>query len=171
MGHFDNEVNFHKLFRYADTKLAVNAYVRQLAKLAPSEVIVNNLCPGMVHTGGLDRNLPTPLRLVMVAVRKIYGRSLVEGGRTLVYASVIAGPETNGKFMQQNKIDAYVKINTLHERGIHTKSANNHLMNRGAEFLNKPEGTKFIDILWKETVEDVVQVDSTLTWALSGTPP
>ena len=33
------------------------------------------------------------------------------------------------------------------------------------------EGQKFIDKLWKETVEDVVQVDSTLSWALSGTPP
>ena len=166
MGHFDDEANFNKYFRYADTKLAVNAYVRRLAMLAPSEVIVNNVCPGLVHTGGLDRNLPTILRLIMTAVRKIVGRSVEEGSRTLIYASAVAGTESNGKFLQNNKIDPYVKTGRA-------RSSNGMLtiLSRGAEFLNGSEGQKFIDNLWKETVEDVVQVDSTLTWALSGTPP
>ena len=110
MSHFDDEANFNKYFRYADTKLAVNAYVRRLASLAPSEVIVNNLCPGFVHTGGLDRNLPVFLRVPVSVARKIFGRSVEEGSRTLIYASVIAGPETNGKFMQNNEIHPYVNF-------------------------------------------------------------
>ena len=105
MGHFDNEANFNRYYRYADTKLVVNAYVRRLAMLAPSEVIVNNACPGLVHTGGLDRNLPTILRLIMTTVRKTMGRSVEEGSRTLIYASAVVGSDTNGKFLQNNKID------------------------------------------------------------------
>lgn len=104
LGHFDDETKFSKMFRYADTKLAVNAYVRRLATLAPSEVIVNNLCPGLVQTG-LDKNLPLPLRLIMPLVRKTVGRTVQEGARTLIYASAVASEETNGKFLQNNKVD------------------------------------------------------------------
>lgn len=109
LGHFDDEAKFSSWYRYADTKLAVNAQVRRLAKLAPSEVIVNNICPGLVRTG-LDKNLPIPFKLFMSVVRRAAGRTVQEGARTLIYASAVAGPETNGKFLQNNKIDAYVKL-------------------------------------------------------------
>jgi len=142
LGHFDEEANFSSWFRYADTKLAVNAHVRRLAKLAPSEVIVNNICPGLVRTG-LDKNLAIHFKLFMSLVRRFAGRTPEEGARTLIYASAVAGPETNGKFMQNNKIDA------------------------GAEFLNGPDGEKFIDELWKETLADVIKVDPTVSWALA----
>lgn len=104
LGHFDDEANYNKYFRYADTKTVVNAYVRHLATLAPSEVIVNNPCPGLVQTG-FDKNLPFYLRLPMVLVRRAMGRTVEEGARTLVYASAVAGPEANGKFLQHNKVD------------------------------------------------------------------
>lgn len=104
LGHFDDEFNFNKYFRYADTKTVVNAYVRRLAALAPSEVIVNNPCPGLVQTG-FDKNLPFYLRLPMAVVRRSTGRTVEEGARTLVYASVVAGSDTNGKFLQHNKVD------------------------------------------------------------------
>ena len=104
LGHFDDEANFDKLYRYADTKTVVNAYVRRLAALAPSEVIVNNACPGLVQTG-VDKNLPFYLKLPMGLIRKSTGRTVEEGARTLIYATVVAGPETNGKFLQHNQID------------------------------------------------------------------
>ncbi|KAL7798576.1 hypothetical protein V8C37DRAFT_368338 [Trichoderma ceciliae] len=138
LGHFDDEANFNRLFRYGDTKTVVNAYVRRLAALAPSEVIVNNLCPGIVQTG-LDKNMPFYLRLPMGLVRRTMGRTVEEGARTLIYASAVAGFGTNGKFLQHNKIDP------------------------GAAFLDKPEGKEFIDRLWKESVKDVAAVDPTLS--------
>jgi retinol dehydrogenase-14 len=104
LGHFDDQTKSSKMFRYADTKLAVNAYVRRLAALAPTEVIVNNLCPGMVQTG-LDKNLPFPLSVIMPLVKKIVGRTVQEGARTLIYASAVASEETNGKFLQNNRVD------------------------------------------------------------------
>ncbi|EHK24808.1 uncharacterized protein TRIVIDRAFT_146040 [Trichoderma virens Gv29-8] len=137
IGHFDDEANFSKFFRYADTKTVVNAYVRRLAALAPSEVIVNNPCPGLVQTG-LDKNLPFYLKLPMVLVRKSMGRTVEEGARTLIYATVVAGPETNGKFLQHNKVDP------------------------GAAYLNTPEGEEFISKLWREAVQDIAAVDPAL---------
>ncbi|KAL7946393.1 hypothetical protein V8C42DRAFT_344242 [Trichoderma barbatum] len=137
LGYFDDEANFSKFFRYADTKTVVNAYVRRLAALAPSEVIVNNPCPGLVQTG-LDKNLPFYLKLPMEFIRKSAGRTVEEGARTLIYATVVAGPETNGKFLQHNKIDP------------------------GAAYLNSPEGEEFIGKLWRETVQDVAVIDPAL---------
>ncbi|KAL7954616.1 hypothetical protein V8C34DRAFT_293799 [Trichoderma compactum] len=137
LGHFDDEASFSKYFRYADTKTVINAYVRRLAALAPSEVIVNNPCPGLVQTG-LDKNLPFYLRLPMGLVRKSMARTVAEGARTLIFASVVAGPETNGKFLQHNKVDP------------------------GAAFLNTPEGEEFIGTLWSESVQDVAALDPAL---------
>ncbi|PKK43390.1 hypothetical protein CI102_12298 [Trichoderma harzianum] len=138
LSHFDDEATFSKFFRYADTKTVVNAYVRRLAALAPSEVIVNNPCPGLVQTG-LDKNLPFYLRIPMGLVRKSMARTVEEGARTLIFASVVAGPETNGKFLQHNKVDP------------------------GAAFLNTPEGEEFIGKLWRESVEDVAALDLALS--------
>jgi retinol dehydrogenase-14 len=102
--HFDDEKNFDKMNRYADSKLVVHAYVRRLATLAPSEVIVNNLCPGPVQTG-LDKNLPLYLKAVIRLVRKFTARDIAEGARTIIYASAVVGAETNGKFLRNNVID------------------------------------------------------------------
>jgi hypothetical protein len=33
---------------------------------------------------------------------------------------------------------------------------------RGAAILNKPEGSKFIEDLWRETVEDLTKIDPAL---------
>ncbi|KAL7817790.1 NAD(P)-binding protein [Trichoderma gracile] len=137
LGHFDDEANFNKLYRYADSKTVVNAYVRRLAALAPSEVMVNNACPGLVQTG-IDKNLPFYLKLPMGLLRKSTGRTVEEGARTLIFATVVAGPETNGKFLQHNQIDP------------------------GAEFLNTAEGEEFISKLWEESIQDVAAIDPTL---------
>jgi NAD(P)-dependent dehydrogenase (short-subunit alcohol dehydrogenase family) len=102
--YFDNPANFSRFRRYADSKLAVNAYTRRLAELAPGEVVVNNLCPGLVQTG-LDKNLPGPLKFIMGWVRRTAARTVEEGARTLVFAAVVAGQGTSGKFLQQNKVD------------------------------------------------------------------
>jgi retinol dehydrogenase-14 len=106
LGHWDDASNFNSFFRYADTKLCVSALCRKLAELAPAdEIIVNNPCPGLVRTKGLDKNLNLVLKGLMYVVRGIQGRSIEEGARTMIYASVVAGKETNGNFMMHNKVE------------------------------------------------------------------
>lgn len=101
--HFDDLAKFDKWARYADTKLAVNAYARRLAAIAPSQVIVNNVCPGFVQTR-LDQNLPLFLKTVMTLLRKMTARDVEGGARTNIYVSAVSAPETNGKLLQDNKI-------------------------------------------------------------------
>lgn len=103
--HFDNREKYDGMRRYFDSKLVLNAFVRKLATIDISDkIIFNNVCPGMVATG-LDNTLPSWLRLVMSLVKKVMARTVEEGSRALVYASAVVGPETNGKFIQNNKID------------------------------------------------------------------
>lgn len=104
LDHFDDEKIYGSLVRYSDSKLVVNAYVRHLATLvSPSEVIVNNLCPGFVSTG-LNDYLPFWLKPVVFVFGKIVSRDVEEGARTLVYASAVADSATHGKFLQNNEI-------------------------------------------------------------------
>ncbi|EFX06668.1 short chain dehydrogenase reductase [Grosmannia clavigera kw1407] len=140
IGHFDDPTHFSRLNRYADTKLCINAHVRKLAALtdSPDLVIVNNVCPGLLHATHLDDSLPFYLRYPTALARLVAGRSVQQGARTLVYAAVVGGPETNGTFLQQNKIHP------------------------GAKFLNTADGQKFIDALWTESVADCAKFDSTL---------
>ena len=107
LGHFDN-LKAYNIKRYADSKLAVNAFTRKLATAVSSNyVIVNNVCPGMVATD-FDKGLPVWIKVPFIFIRAVRARKVDEGSRTVVYASVIAGPESHGKFLNHNKIDAYV---------------------------------------------------------------
>ncbi|KAK3315577.1 hypothetical protein B0H66DRAFT_584006 [Apodospora peruviana] len=137
LGHFDDEAKFAKFGRYGDSKLLVNGYVRRLAAIDPEHVVVNNLCPGLVRTG-LDKNMPTPLRWTMQLVRRSFARTVEEGARTLIYASVVAGVESNGKFLQNNEVAT------------------------GTAFLDEPAGKEFTEKLWRETIADVATVDPSL---------
>jgi NAD(P)-dependent dehydrogenase (short-subunit alcohol dehydrogenase family) len=103
LGHFDDESKFPGVHRYADSKLATAAYVRRLAALAPTQVIVNHLCPGPVRTG-LGRDFGLALRVFVTVFKRLAGRSLQNGGRAVVFAAAVAGPETNGKFLANNKV-------------------------------------------------------------------
>lgn len=133
LNYLDDEAKYNKA-RYNNSKLAVNAYVRVLARIAPKEVVVNNLCPGLVQTN-LDSSLPVVLRVAMQLVRKTVARTVQEGGRTLIHAAVVAGADTSGKFLRNEKVDP------------------------GAAFLNTPKGQEFLERFWMETVQDLAAVD------------
>jgi NAD(P)-dependent dehydrogenase (short-subunit alcohol dehydrogenase family) len=113
LAHFDDRKTYDGMRRYGDSKLVMNAFCRRLATIVSSdEVIVNNVCPGMVATG-LDKGLPVWLRTIMSIVRKFMARTVEEGGRALIYAAIIAGPETHGKFIQNNKVDPWVSPDSM----------------------------------------------------------
>lgn len=104
-GRFDSREKFSTLTRYPDSKMAIVAFVRELATYVPSsEVIVNEFCPGLVQTN-LDHELPVVMRHLAVGVRKLAARTVQEGARTLVYAAGIAGPESHGRHLKDNKAE------------------------------------------------------------------
>lgn len=79
-------------------------WVRTLSQqVEPSKVLVNHVCPGFVNTD-LDKNLPFPLRGVMKSVRWMVGRDAEEGGRGVVYATIVADDQSHGQFITDNVI-------------------------------------------------------------------
>jgi NAD(P)-dependent dehydrogenase (short-subunit alcohol dehydrogenase family) len=104
--HFDNQQTYSGMTRYPDSKLAVNAFARHLATTVSSnEVIVNNVCPGMVATG-FDRSLPGWIMVPFIFIRKAVARTVEECSRTLIYATAVVGPESHGRFIQNNKVES-----------------------------------------------------------------
>jgi NAD(P)-dependent dehydrogenase (short-subunit alcohol dehydrogenase family) len=102
IAHIDDPANFVSGIQYADTKLAINAFVAELARRFPlnedGKVIVNAICPGFVDTG-FDDTMPWFIRYPTVLLRWISGRRVEDGGRTLVHAG-LAGEETHGEFLE-----------------------------------------------------------------------
>jgi NAD(P)-dependent dehydrogenase (short-subunit alcohol dehydrogenase family) len=104
LGHFDN-LKAYNIKRYADAKLTVNAFTRRLATTVLSNsIIVNNVCPGMVATD-FDKRLPLWMKVPLIVIRAVRARTVDEGSRTLVYASLNMGAQSHGKFINNNKID------------------------------------------------------------------
>ncbi|KAN0096656.1 putative carbonyl reductase [Hyaloscypha variabilis] len=137
LSHFDDRKAYN-MKRYADAKLTDNAFIRKLATtVSANEVIVNNVCPGMVATE-FDKGLPVYLRLPMSLIRAVRARSVEQGVWALVYATAVAGPESHGKFLNHNKVDI------------------------GAPFLDEKLGKEFIDKLWTEIVEEAKTIDPEL---------
>jgi NAD(P)-dependent dehydrogenase (short-subunit alcohol dehydrogenase family) len=115
--YFASPSNYSRISRYADTKLFVAMFVREMAKhLTPPRragsnkrsigegvVVVNNLCPGTVDTA-VDNNLPFWLRIPMNLNRKLRARTVQEGARTLIYAAEVVGLESHGKYIANNVI-------------------------------------------------------------------
>lgn len=103
--HLDDPKFYAYPSRYDDTKFVVNAFTRRLAAAVPArEVVVNCFCPGVVRTT-MDRHMPCYIRFLTGVYRWIYSRDIEAAGRTMVYATVVAGEDTQGKFLQDNKVD------------------------------------------------------------------
>ncbi|KAH8810413.1 putative carbonyl reductase [Flagelloscypha sp. PMI_526] len=94
------------IMRYADTKLLVSMFIRQLAQHMglDSGVIVDVMCPGMVVPTGFEGPLPFLFRWIMYCVKSFFGRPLVEAGRAVVFASAIVEAHAHGEFIVNNKV-------------------------------------------------------------------
>ncbi|EED15911.1 carbonyl reductase, putative [Talaromyces stipitatus ATCC 10500] len=135
----DNAKNASKLKRYNDSKLAVNAFVRYIAtKVSSSEVIINDFCPGAVPTN-LEHNTPWLIKKIVTVLKRTVGRSIQEGGRTVVYASILAGTESHGKFLQHNKVVP------------------------GPPYLDEDAGKEFTQRLWTDLLAELKTVDPQIT--------
>jgi len=113
---------------YPDSKLLLSMWVRELSlHVSPKLVLVNSLCPGLVQTD-FERNSGGILKFIAGIVRRLIGRSLEAGARTLVFAGALAGEDTHGELVADNKV----------------KSA--------TPFILSEEGSAMQKKLWEETV-------------------
>ena len=111
LGHFDDRTKYRSWTRYMDSKLLVSMFVQMLAKQIPVQhgTIINNFCPGMVKTS-IDAFVPSYLKPIVAVWKLVRARTVEEGARATIYASVVAGEETHGKFLMHNRLARSVRV-------------------------------------------------------------
>ncbi|KAK9487188.1 hypothetical protein V1527DRAFT_460862 [Lipomyces starkeyi] len=140
---FDDKMQYRSFFRYSDSKLLVSMFVQELAKHIPQEkVVINHMCPGGVSTS-IDANLPVYLRPIVGAVKWLFARTPEVGARILIYAAAVAGPDTHGAFIVDNKIAPIAPISQTEN---------------GKEMQKK---------LWDETIVELTKVDKAVADVLA----
>lgn len=104
IAYIDNKPTHSGLTRYSDSKLLVSAFVQELGKrVSSSNVIINNVCPGMVATG-FNANLPLWLKPLVFVFSKLRARDVEEGARALIFTSAVVGEESHGELVVNNTI-------------------------------------------------------------------
>jgi len=104
IGHLNDKEKHNGFVRYNESKLLISLWVHQLSQhVESSKVLVNDVCPGLVNTN-FDKDTPLIARVIMKPVRTFIARSAEEGARGVVFATILAGNESHGRFITDNVI-------------------------------------------------------------------
>ena len=96
----DDRSTFGNPDRYNVSKLLNVLWARELAsKISSSEIVINTVNPGLVCSSLHRENTSAAEK----KFTQIFGRTTEEGGRTLVDAAVVEGPQTHGGYMSECK--------------------------------------------------------------------
>ena len=114
--------------RYPTTKVIGIFWMRELAsRVSSSDIIVNSVNPGFCKTD-LTSNVKGIQAQIMAFAGWAIGRPALEGGRCLVDAAVVQGPETHGKYVSELRVKAESSL------------------------VSGPEGKELQRKLWDETI-------------------
>ncbi len=104
LGHFNDKATFSGMTQYPDTKLISTMFVQELAQhVDRKSVIFNEVSPGPVLTN-FGAAYPFILRLVFKVLLASKARSLPEAVKTYLYAIAVAGEDSHGQYLSDNKI-------------------------------------------------------------------
>lgn len=105
MDNLNGEKNYNHILSYANSKLAVLLYTKELAKrLVGTNVKVNCVHPGLVDTN-LYRHLVFPLRWIIRCFIKVFCKSSKEGAQPVIYLAVSKEVENvSGKYFADCKV-------------------------------------------------------------------
>ncbi|KAI4130860.1 MAG: hypothetical protein LQ338_001537 [Usnochroma carphineum] len=95
--------------RYATSKLLEQFFVASLVQRVPgSKAVVNLVNPGLCYGTGFHTEFSGALKFFFGLFKRAIGRSTSVGARTLVYAAVVAGDESHGKYTSDCRITNYI---------------------------------------------------------------
>ena len=119
--------------RYNTSKLLLTLFFRQFCASLPAgnHVVVNMVNPGFCYGSELHRTLDGVFGKVFGGVKRVIGRPTPIGARTLVHAAAVAGPDTHGKYLSDEKVAPF------------------------ADFAMTKDGEALGRQLWREMVEDM----------------
>lgn len=100
--------NFEWIDRYNTSKLLLLMFFQEFCdrvdKAGGNEVIVNLMTPGFCYGSDLHRSLEGMMGKFFMSVKRLIGRSTPVGARTLVHAAVVAGKESHGKYLMDERV-------------------------------------------------------------------
>lgn len=101
----NDKPRFSAADRYYTSKLLLALFLKEFINHLPADnaVVVNMVNPGFCYGTELHRSLSGPLGKVFGGVKRAIGRPTAVGARTLVHAAVIAGPESHGCYLCDEK--------------------------------------------------------------------
>lgn len=103
-----NPPNWDMQERYGASKLLVLLFLSELLRKIPNIdqlAIINAPTPGMCHGSRLARDAAgTTLGFVFGIYMRLVGNSCDTGARTITFAAVKAGPESQGQYLENGKL-------------------------------------------------------------------
>ncbi|KAJ5834365.1 Short-chain dehydrogenase/reductase SDR [Penicillium robsamsonii] len=104
----DDKSHFDMGDRYYTSKLLYQLFFLELFRNRSSAknstgAILNLVNPGFCYGSELHRTAEGAFGTVLSGMKRVTGRSVSMGARTLVHSSVLAGEPSNGKYLSDNK--------------------------------------------------------------------
>lgn len=140
LDYLDEPKTFDSLPQYANSKLLVTLFLREVAdRYASDKVIVNSFCPGMVSTSMGD-TLPIYVRVPVNIVKAMRARSAETAAWIALHAACVSSEETHGRLLGDKELytDAYI----------------------GSDKSNAMQKS-----LWRATMEEMGRMTSLPEWA------
>ncbi|RAL13397.1 NAD(P)-binding protein [Aspergillus homomorphus CBS 101889] len=108
----DNPKHFDMGDRYYTSKLLYQLFFLELFQHRPSDkcatgTILNLVNPGFCYGSELHRTAEGAFGKVLTGMKRVIGRSVSMGARTLVHSVVLAGESSNGCYLSDNKLSPF----------------------------------------------------------------
>ena len=102
----NDKAKFNAGDRYYTSKLLLTLFFREFVKRLPADnaVVVNIVNPGFCYGSELHRTLNGALGKVFGGMKRAIGRPTEVGARTLVHGAVVAGKESHGCYLSDEKV-------------------------------------------------------------------
>ncbi|OQD65516.1 hypothetical protein PENPOL_c006G04212 [Penicillium polonicum] len=133
----DDKTNFDMGDRYYTSKLLYQLFFLQLVRSHRSVyrgAILNIVNPGLCYGSELHRTAEGAFAGVLSGMKRVMGRSLSMGARTLVHAAVLAGESSDGRYLSDCKVAPF------------------------AGYGDSDDGRKMQTQVWKETAAELSRV-------------
>lgn len=106
LGHFDKAEGIASFARYADSKLLVVLFHREIAKhYSGDRIIMNSWCPAMTNTDMAGSSgAPYLFQLAIKALMAVRSRTPEQAGWIGLNAALVAGKESHGGFFSDKNL-------------------------------------------------------------------
>ena len=129
----DDRSHYHGMDRYFVSKLLLQCFFAEYFARLPEEnrVVLNMVNPGFCWGTEIHRSVDGPLAIIVGALKRVIGRSVDVGARTLAHGGAVADVESSGKYLSDCRVTVF------------------------ADYIDTKEGLMMRKKLWVELTEEL----------------